>query len=202
MMAMNKAEFLAKLRIGLSGLPQDDIEERLAFYSEMIEDRTDEGLSEDEAVAAVGSVSDIISQTVADIPLSKIAKERITPKRRLKAWEIVLLALGSPIWLSLGIVAAAVIFAVYAAVWSVLISLWAIFILLLCASFSAVAAGIVFICTGNAHTGIAMVGAALVTTGLSVFTFYGCKAATKGIWLFTKKLAAWSKNIFIKKGEA
>ena len=36
---MNKREFLARLRKGLSGLPQDDIDEHLAFYSEMLEDR-------------------------------------------------------------------------------------------------------------------------------------------------------------------
>lgn len=47
---MNKQEFLVKLRKGLSGLPKEDIEERLTFYSEMIDDRMEEGLSEEEAV--------------------------------------------------------------------------------------------------------------------------------------------------------
>ena len=39
---MNKQEFLAELRKRLSGLPQADIEERIVFYSEMIDDRTEE----------------------------------------------------------------------------------------------------------------------------------------------------------------
>ena len=43
---MNKQDFLVQLRKGLSGLPQDDIEERLTFYKEMIEDRMEEGFSE------------------------------------------------------------------------------------------------------------------------------------------------------------
>ena len=42
---MSKQAFLARLRKELSGLPKDDIEERLAFYEEMIDDRTEEGLS-------------------------------------------------------------------------------------------------------------------------------------------------------------
>ena len=42
---MNKQEFLAHLRKGLSGLPQNDIEKRLNFYGEMLEDRMEEGLS-------------------------------------------------------------------------------------------------------------------------------------------------------------
>ena len=36
---MDQQEFLNSLRKELSGLPQEDIEERLTFYSEMIEDR-------------------------------------------------------------------------------------------------------------------------------------------------------------------
>ena len=46
---MNKREFLASLRNGLYGLPQDDIEERLGFYAEMIDDRMEEGLTEEQA---------------------------------------------------------------------------------------------------------------------------------------------------------
>ena len=110
---MLKQEFLAQLRDALCGLPQCDIDERLTFYSEIIDDRMEDGLPEEEAVAAVGSVDEIFTQVVAEIPFSKIVKERIKPKRRLTAWEIVLLALGSPIWLSLGIAAFAVILSLY-----------------------------------------------------------------------------------------
>ena len=39
---MNKEEFLAALRQALSGLPQEDIEERLNFYAEIIADRADD----------------------------------------------------------------------------------------------------------------------------------------------------------------
>ena len=35
---MKKTEFLLQLHDKLSGLPQDDVEERLAFYKEMIDD--------------------------------------------------------------------------------------------------------------------------------------------------------------------
>lgn len=199
---MSKQEFLAQLRKGLSGLPQDDIEERLTFYSEMIEDRIEEGLSEEEAVSAVGSVDEIVAQVVADIPLAKIAKERIRPKRRLSSGEIVLLALGSPIWLSLSIAAFAVILSLYISLWAVIISLWAVFGSLLCCAFGGMVAGIVFACNGNVLTGIAMLAAGFVCAGLSIFMFYGCKAATKGILILTKKIAVWIKNCFIKKGEA
>lgn len=40
---MKKEEFLAELRSKLSGLPKEDIDNRIEFYNEMIEDRIDEG---------------------------------------------------------------------------------------------------------------------------------------------------------------
>ena len=80
---MTKIKFLLSLHDKLSGLPQDEVEERLNFYSEMIEDRIEEGFSEEDAVAAVGSVDEIAEQIVAQIPLSKMAMEKIKPKRKL-----------------------------------------------------------------------------------------------------------------------
>lgn len=199
---MNKQEFLDGLRRGLSGLPQADIEERLTFYGEMLDDRIEEGLSEEEAVAAAGSVNEIVRQTVADIPLAKIAKERIKPKRCLKVWEIVLLALGSPIWISLGVAAAAVIFALYVTVWSVIASFWSVFASLAVCAAAGVPMCVVFVAGDSGAAGIAVLSAGIVCAGLSVFMFFGCLQATKGILFLTKKFAIWLKNCFIKKEEA
>ena len=196
---MSKQEFLVQLRKGLSGFPQEDIEERVTFYNEMIVDRIEEGITEEEAVAAVGTVEEIVKQAVAETPLAKIAKERIKSKRRLRAGEIVLLVLGSPIWLSLLIAALAVILSLYASLWSVVISLWAIFVLLIGCAFGGVVAGVVFACSGNALSGIAMLAAGIVCAGLSIFMFYGCKAATDGTLILTKKMAILTKNCFAKK---
>ncbi len=199
---MNKQEFLVQLRKGLSGLPKDDIEEQLTFYSEMIDDRMEEGLSEETAVCEIGAIDELVSQIIADIPLTKLVKEKITPKKKLKAWEIVLLALGSPIWLSLLIAVIAVILSLYVALWSVIISLWAVFVSLIGCVLGGIAGGIVFACCGNVLTGIATVGVGIICAGLSVFMFFGCKETTKGILILTKKLAVKIKNCFIEKEEA
>ena len=196
---MSKQEFLAQLRKGLSGLPQVDIEERLSFYSEMIEDQMEEGLSEEEAVSAVGTVDEIVTQVVAETPLVKIAKERIKSKRRLSAGEIVLLALGSPIWLSLAIAAFAVILSLYISLWAVIISLWSVFVSLAACSIGGVLTCVVFAVGGNGASGVAMLAVGIVCAGLAIFMFYGCKAATKGTLILTKKMAIWTKICFIKK---
>ena len=199
---MDKQEFLENLRKGLSGLPQEDIEARLSFYGEMIDDRMEEGISEEEAVLAVGTVEEIVTQTVAEIPLAKLAKERIRPKRRLKAGEILLLVLGSPLWIALGIAAPAVIASLYIVLWAVVVSLWAVFSSLAGCAVGGLMAGGVFTTGAHDASAVAMLAAGLICSGLAIFMFYGSKAATKGAVILTRKLALRIKNGFIRKEAA
>lgn len=199
---MCKQEFLAQLRQGLSGLPQEDIEERLTFYSEMLDDRIEEGLSEEDAVAQIGTVEKIVSQIMSEIPLTKLVKEKVKPKRALRAWEIVLLILGSPIWLSLLIAAAAVVLSVYAAIWSVMLSLWAVAVGTVACALGGLVIFAVFVWQGNVWQGAAMLGAGLACAGISILLFFGCKPATEGIVRLTKKIILWMKSRLVGEGEA
>ena len=94
---MTKQEFLTSLREGLRGLPPADIEERIAFYDEMIDDRMEEGLTEEEALAELGSVESVIAQITAETPLVKLVKEKVRRERKRsgKGLTTVLLVLGS-----------------------------------------------------------------------------------------------------------
>lgn len=199
---MNKLEFLAQLREALSGLPKEDIEERLDFYSEMIDDRIEEGLSEEEAVSQIGEINEIVSQIVADTPFYKIVKKRISKRKKLSALEIILLALGSPIWLSLLVAALAVILAVYVSFWAIIISLWAVFVAVAACTVAGFLGGITLALTGNVLSGIALIAAGFVLAGIGIFLFLGCKLITKAILLMTKKTGIAIKNCFIKKGGA
>ena len=198
---MSKQEFLDKLRRALSGLPREDIEERLTFYSEMIDDRMEEGLTEEEAVAEIGPVDEVVAQITAEIPLSRLVKERVRPKRALRAWEIFLLVLGSPVWLPLLLAGIAVIFAMYVAVWAVIISLWAVEVSLAGSALGGVVAAVVVCLQGRGITGISLLGAGIFCAGLTIFWFFGCREITKGILLLTKKAALGIKTLFIGKEE-
>ena len=199
---MNKSEFLAELREGLAGLPQDDVEERIAFYNEMIDDRMEEGITEDEAVGTIGGVDAIVSQTVADIPLAKLVKEKITSKRTLKAWEIVLICLGFPLWFPLLIAASAVAFSLYVVAWSLIISLWAIEVSFVASAVACLVASAANIIRWNTVFGVTLIGAAVFLAGLSILMFLGCIALSKGIIQLTKKAAIGIKSLFIKKESA
>ena len=196
---MLKTEFLTELQNGLSGLPQADIDERLSFYSEMIDDRMEEGLSEEEAVAAIGTVDSVVNEILAETPLSKIVKEKIKPKRRMKAWEIVLLVLGFPLWFPLSIVALVLVFVFYIVLWVLVICLWAIEIAIWACALCGVVVGVVYMARGFAGTGIMLFGAGLFLAGLSIFLFFGCKAATVGTAKLAKKIVHGMKRLFVGK---
>ncbi len=196
---MNKEMFLAKLRMELYGLPKEDIEERIAFYSEMIDDRIEEGLTEEEAVAQIGPMEDIVSQTISDIPLTKLVKEKIKPDRSLKGWEIALIIISFPIWFPLLIAAGAIIFSFYAVIWALVISAWAVAVSLVASGIGGTVAGIVNMVCGHPLSGLAMLGMSLFSAGLGIFAFLACVGLTKGAAKLTARIALGIKSLFIKK---
>jgi len=198
---MTRAEFLNELKDRLKVFEKPEIDNWLNYYSEIIDDRMEDGQSEEEAVKSLGSIDAIFDEILQQTPITKLAKTRLN-RKTLRSWETVLLILGFPIWLPLLIAAVAVILAVYVSLWAVIISLWSVFAALIGAGVGVVIGGVVFVCVGNTLSGVALLGAGLVSIGLSVFCFFGCKAATSGtIWL-AKKLVLMLKNSFIKKEAA
>ena len=199
---MTKREFLNELKKGLAGLPEEDIERSIEFYGEMIDDRIEEGKTEEEAVADIGTVKDAVSQILSEIPISRLIKEKVKPKRKMHAWEIVLLVLGSPIWFSLLVAAFAVIMSVYIVAWSVVVALWAVFASLAASALDIIALGVINLCHNNPMGGIGMMGASLVCAGMAILFFFGCKLITKCSWFLTKLVPIGVKNCFIKKEDA
>jgi len=196
---MNKTEFILALREELSFLPREELEERIDFYSEMIADRMEEGLTEQEAIAEIGAANEIAAQIVAEIPLAKLAKKKIKPKRKLAAWEVVLLVLGSPIWLSLLIAVFAVGISLYASLWAVVISLWATFVAVIASAMGCFVLGVFYCSHANSLTGLAAIGAGCVCAGVAIFLCLGCKAASKGLVLLAKKTVYGMKMLLLKK---
>ena len=190
---MRKTEFILALHERLSSLPKKERGEQLNFYVEIIEDRMEEGFSEEEAVAAVGPVEQIAETILA---------EKRPEKKRRGFWPTFLLVLGAPVWGALLIAALAVVFALYVSLWAVVICLWAAFASFAGCGLGGVASGVYFACTGYPAAGIAVVGAGFVCVGLAIFSFYGCKAVTKGVLRLTKKLPGALKKCFTKREEA
>ncbi|MGT2711749.1 DUF1700 domain-containing protein [Streptococcus oriscaviae] len=117
---MKREEFIEALKLALKDLPEQEIQSSLAYFNEMIDDRIDEGMTEEEAVADMGPVNDIATKLLMENQtLVNRVKDKIIPKRRLATWEIILLILGFPIWGSLLLAVAAILISVVVVVVSV-----------------------------------------------------------------------------------
>ena len=130
---MKKKEFLCKLEKKLSALPKQERKERLNFYSEAIDDRIEEGLTEAEAVKAMGS----LEQIAAGLSEDGGSEQAQIPKKekKLGAFGIAAAIVGSPIWVPLLIAALVIYASFYVIVWSIITVFWVLEIPFLIISF-------------------------------------------------------------------
>lgn len=196
---MNKSEFLDKLGDRIHLLPEDDIQKSLEYYGEIIDDCIEDGLTENEAVARLGNMDEIVSQILSEVPLAKIVKKRASERKKTNAATVVLLILGSPIWISLIAAVFSVLLAAYASLWAGVISLWACFGATVGTAFGGTVGGIALVFIDSAPVGLSLLGASLVCAGLSILFFFVCRAATVGMCILTKKIVLGIKFCFVGK---
>lgn len=93
---MTKAEYLSRLESLLSCLPEGQRAESLAFYEEMILDRMEEGLSEEEAVSTLDAPGVVAEAILDDLPAVPRVVAKTRRKSRVLLWVLVIL--GFPVW--------------------------------------------------------------------------------------------------------
>ena len=169
---MTKQEFLDRLRRQLSHLPPEDIQKQLQFYSEMIDDRMEDGMTEEEAVAGI--------EFPEQPPKAK--------KQSLPAWALILLIVGSPIWFSLAVAAISVMFSLYVVLWSVVVTLYTVPITLGACAAAGIGMTVVSAFIGQFALCLVWLGMGLLCAGLCMFTGYLCTLLAKAVVRLTKKI--------------
>lgn len=194
---MRKEEFLAALRTALGKLPEQEILASLDFYAEMIDDRMEDGATEEEAVAALGDVDSIAAQITAEVP--PIPKAVAKMKTSSRTANIVLAIVLSPIWIPLAFAFALCVAAIYLSLWAVIIGLWlCVACLILCGPVGI--AGLIYcLGTGFPLTGAWTVGCGLAACGLGLFALVGVKAVSNGLIQLTSMFASKVKSLFVRK---
>ncbi len=196
---MNRFDFLYELRQGLRDFSEEDIMEHIVFYREMIEDRMEDGISEKDALAEIGTPQEVVAQIIAETPLPTLIKTKLKKERILNTWQIVLIVLGSPIWLSLLIAVLSVIFSVIVTVFVVIISLYAVAVTLAACGIAGVFATIPMLIINNGLSAFASLGLGLFCAGGATLMFIGCNGIAKAIAGLVKKLILWIKSRFVTK---
>ena len=125
---MNKTQFCALLENKLKPyLSPKEMYKTLNFFEEMIDDRIDEGLSEEEAVSQLGDINIIVDQILDEHNIGKKQTKlvwRFIP-RELGFINIVLLF---PAWITIFSLVASLFIVVLSIIFSIVFSIIAIFI--------------------------------------------------------------------------
>ncbi len=196
---MTKNEFSAALREALFGWPEADVARTLEYYEEMIDDRIEDGMPEEEAVAAMGSIGDILNTVAADAPLPTLVKARVKPRRPLRAWEVVLLILGSPLWLTFLLAALCLVLAGYAVLWALIITLWAVAAALLVCGGAMIVPTVVYAVQGNLPAVIFAIGCGAVLCGVGLLLGVAARFTTKGCAALMRVTGRGIKRLFVRK---
>ncbi len=200
---MRKEEFIDTLKIRLKGLPKEEVSKSIEYYEEMIDDRIEDGLTEEEAVCAVGNLDEIIlqikTQILADTPLPTLIKRRLTPDRALKAWEIILLILGAPIWFSLALAGAIIVGTVYAVLWILIAVGYIVNTLFAVVGIACLVALFFYLSMGKIGVAFLALGAGLILASFSVLLFPTLIKITQLTLKASKSILLFLKSCFIKK---
>lgn len=196
---MNKNDFINEVRNRLSGFSEEEIQASVDYYSEMIDERMDEGMPEEEAVAAVGPVDDAIKEIIDNIPLSEVIRAKAKPKRPLKTWEIVMLVIGSPLWVPLLITAIALIFTFYIVIWVCVITLFAVDLSLMVSGLALFAAGVISVFRMEVTFPLLAIGAGLVLLGVTIMLLPALMALARQTAKLGKTIVLWIKSWFIRR---
>lgn len=192
---MNKADFLERLATALKSLPPSEIKKSLAYYSEIIDDRIEEGMSEEEAVSGLGSIEEISREVMLDAtPLPELIRTRVIPNGPASMSDVVLLILGSPLFILLS----ALIFVFYMCVWLVIITLFLTQFSFGLTGVAAIIASVVDF-SSNISIRLLMVCSGLVCLGIGIFTYSPIKKGSKKIIRLTTWFLRNIKLLFIQK---
>lgn len=197
---MTKAEYLSRLESLLSCLPEGQRAESLAFYEEMILDRMEEGLGEEEAVSTLDAPGVVAEAILDDLPAVPRVVAKTRRKSRVLLWVLVIL--GFPVWGALLAALAITMLSFYATVWIFVAVVWGLAVLLVlgCPLFLLLA--VCGLIVGNAPYTLVEFGAALVALGLGLLLVRLAFELTRGVALLSAAVVRRAVSPFVKRRDS
>ncbi len=197
---MTRDEFFREFSVRLGYIPKGEYEKSAQYYEEMIGDRMEDGMSEAEAVAAMGTMDEVVDGVLHDLNLTALITTQIKDSKARsnnKTLWVVLSIAGFPLWFPLLMAFLAVVFAMYLTVWSVIVALYAVVVSLGLTCVCGIIAGAVACFVKSIPLGMCFIGMALVCGALMLFALKPMLAAVKGLIKLTKKAARGIKSLVI-----
>ena len=129
---MNKTQFCALLENKLKPyLSPKEMYKTLNFFEEMIDDRIDEGLSEEEAVSQLGDINIIVDQILDEHNIEKKQTKliwRFIPQKISSELGFIIGVLLFPVWITIFALGASLFIVILSIIFSIVLTIIAIFI--------------------------------------------------------------------------
>ncbi len=200
-------QFLIQLKERIKHLPETEVLRALSYYSEIIQDRIEDGMSEEVAIVSLGKIDDIVATIEEEIPLSSIVKEKVEKQvkenskmsRDRKLLIGVILLFTSPIWVTGLFVLLCIVFGVAVGLWGIYIGIIGAYLgCTLFLGIGSIASGLFNIIafdfiSGLAHIGLGLVGVGGFVLLLSPVVWLSKKWLSINIWPFKKLKRALMK---------
>ena len=186
---MTRDEFLGRLGELLACLPAEQVEETKAFYAEAIADRMEDGMGEEEAVAAMGAPGEVAEAVLDDLPAVPRAIARTRRRSTTLLW--VLTIVGSPVWVPLLVAFAAVAVTVYVCIWVLALCVWIVAAALGGAGMVELVFAACGVVIGHVPYALASAGMGLGLVGVALFVGAGAWAVSRQI---ARLSALWARK--------
>lgn len=196
---MTKEMFLRELSRKLHQLPEKELKQQLSYYEELLNDMMEDGITEEDAIYKLGDIQEIVEEILQEQPITTLVKAKVRPRNGWTIAAIIVVVLGSPLWIPL-------LLAFLLTIGAVIISGAAIIVSLgLCtAAFGCV--GVLWVIRGfclfasNISYAVFGIGAGLITLGLTCMAMLTVKYTVialykGGRWLYRKV-----KSLLVVKG--
>jgi uncharacterized membrane protein len=105
---MNKQQFIMELRNSLKSFSLEEVKKIIDYYEELIEEKKEEGLKEEEIINDFGDIKSIVHAVTADLMIERTNtyesnENKVNKTNNVKNFFIILGICASPILLPLGI---------------------------------------------------------------------------------------------------
>ncbi len=202
---MLRQEYLDQMRDKLTANNIPGVDGMIDFYDEAISDRIEDGMSEEDAVAAMEDVDSVVKAALLDKPITKLMADKAREKHKEASENghgtlfVVLMVVGFPIWFPLLVTFLSVIFSLYVALWAIVISIYAVEL-----SFAIVSLVALFGCAAFFMgqipfvTAIALLGISLLFAGLTLLLWKPIVALTKWMIKLIKAIFRGIKSMFVR----
>lgn len=181
---MTKGEFLHELRERLAALPEEDIDRTVYYYSEMIDDMTEDGKTEQEAIDELESVDEIAQRIISETPNRAQAQNTVQQTKPKSGLVIlILLVVLFPVWIG-----------IFIAAWAIAGSFFGGSGACILAGLAGIPAAFFMMVDGLVVKGAFALGICLFTAGLGMLWFIGnlyyTKVLVKFIGFIVRKIKA------------